>query len=168
MSHKILELISVTPESTLVEHGVYIRPAASTSAESFGQGRVFVMGDAAHPMRPWGQGYTQAVEDAYALGRAVGKGGSAGGIDLESLQVKITIGYYWFLRSYYMSGIPGTCQAASVRIPLARAVCSSWVMQHTACACGARGTPRQLRMGMLWAALWARGESAGLTWKACR
>jgi hypothetical protein len=89
MSPKILELVSVTPESTLVEHGVYVRPAASTIAASFGQGRVFVMGDAAHPMRPWGQGYTQAVEDAYALGWALGKGGSPGAIDLESLQVSM-------------------------------------------------------------------------------
>jgi hypothetical protein len=34
-----------------------------------------------------GPGYTQAVEDAHALGQAVGKGGSAGAVDLESLQV---------------------------------------------------------------------------------
>jgi hypothetical protein len=98
MSPKILELISVTPESTLVEHGVYVRPAASTSADSFGQGRVFVMGDAAHPMRPWGQGYAQAVEDAYALGLALGKGGSAGAIDLEGLQVSM----------YLLIGFPAT------------------------------------------------------------
>lgn len=83
----MLELINVTPASSLVEHGVYIRPAASISADSFGQGRVFVMGDAAHPLRPTGQGFNQAVEDAYGLGKALAGCSSPGTINLNALQV---------------------------------------------------------------------------------
>lgn len=85
----MLELINVTPASSLVEHGVYIRPAASISADSFGRGRVFIMGDAAHPQRPTGQGFNQAVEDAYGLGKALAGCSSGGAINLNTLQVSI-------------------------------------------------------------------------------
>lgn len=90
VSEAVLRLIAATPANSLVEHGVYIRPADSISADSFGRGRVVIMGDAAHPLRPTGQGYNQTVEDAYALGAALASGGSSGaGIDLARLQVRI-------------------------------------------------------------------------------
>jgi len=90
VSEAVLKLIAATPASNLVEHGVYIRPADSISADSFGRGRVVIMGDAAHPLRPTGQGYNQTVEDAYALGAALASGGSSGGgIDLARLQVRV-------------------------------------------------------------------------------
>ena len=87
VSDKVLRLITVTPPASLVEHGVYIRPHDSVSADSFGRGRVVIMGDAAHPMRPTGQGYTQTVEDAYGLGVALAASNGSS-IDLGRLQVR--------------------------------------------------------------------------------
>jgi hypothetical protein len=55
VSDSVLRLIDVTPPSSLVEHGVYIRTAESINADCFGRGRVVIVGDAAHPMRPIGQ-----------------------------------------------------------------------------------------------------------------
>jgi hypothetical protein len=50
------------------------------------------MGDAAHPLRPTGQGFNQAVEDAHGLAAALAvrtAAGSAGGIDCAALQVRV-------------------------------------------------------------------------------
>jgi 2-polyprenyl-6-methoxyphenol hydroxylase-like FAD-dependent oxidoreductase len=92
VADSVLALIAATPAASLVEHGVYIRPADSMSADSFGKGRVVIIGDAAHPMRPKGQGFNQTVEDAYALGAALVNSGSSGGdIDLSSLQVSCVL-----------------------------------------------------------------------------
>lgn len=92
ISDSVLHLIDVTPPSSLVEHGVYIRPAASISPDSFGKGRVVIMGDASHPMRPIGQGYNQTVEDAYFLARALADSSSAAeDVDLEVLQVRACV-----------------------------------------------------------------------------
>jgi 2-polyprenyl-6-methoxyphenol hydroxylase-like FAD-dependent oxidoreductase len=44
------------------------------------------MGDAAHPLRPTGQGNNQAVEDAHGLGVAAAAAAAAGDIDLDALQ----------------------------------------------------------------------------------
>lgn len=95
-SEAVLALIAATPAATLVEHGVYIRPADSISADSFGRGRVVIMGDAAHPLRPTGQGYNQTVEDAHALGAALARSVSSDGdIDLARLQVSRVLQTTW-------------------------------------------------------------------------
>jgi 2-polyprenyl-6-methoxyphenol hydroxylase-like FAD-dependent oxidoreductase len=97
VADSVLALIAATPAASLVEHGVYIRPADSMSPDSFGKGRVVIMGDAAHPLRPTGQGFNQTVEDAYALGAALARSCSSGGdIDLARLQVSCELIWAWF------------------------------------------------------------------------
>ena len=61
-------LIDATPEALILRHDIYDRPPLTW----WGQGRVTLLGDAAHPMTPnLGQGACQAIEDAVVLGRAV-------------------------------------------------------------------------------------------------
>ena len=67
----IPELIDATLEQAIVRNGLYDRPPL----RSWSAGRVGLLGDAAHPMlASLGQGACQAIEDAAALGDAVGAG----------------------------------------------------------------------------------------------
>jgi hypothetical protein len=54
-SETFLQIIAGTPATCLVEHGIYVRPAAAMTAAAYGSNRVVVMGDAAHPLRPTGE-----------------------------------------------------------------------------------------------------------------
>lgn len=49
-----LDIVAATPPERVVEHGLFIRPADTMSAAAYGAGRVVVLGDAAHPVRPTG------------------------------------------------------------------------------------------------------------------
>jgi 2-polyprenyl-6-methoxyphenol hydroxylase-like FAD-dependent oxidoreductase len=70
----IPELIDATLEQAIVRGGLYERPALP----SWSAGRVGLLGDAAHPMLAGlSQGACQAIEDAAALGDAVGAGSDA-------------------------------------------------------------------------------------------
>jgi 2-polyprenyl-6-methoxyphenol hydroxylase-like FAD-dependent oxidoreductase len=53
-SDSVLGMIAGTPGTCLVEHGIYVRPAAAMTPAAYGSDRVVVMGDAAHPLRPTG------------------------------------------------------------------------------------------------------------------
>jgi 2-polyprenyl-6-methoxyphenol hydroxylase-like FAD-dependent oxidoreductase len=67
--HRIVE---ATDEAAIFRTDVFDRPPD----ERWGEGRVTLLGDAAHPMTfAVGQGAAQALEDALAIGRALGKGG---------------------------------------------------------------------------------------------
>ena len=67
----IPELIDATLEQAIVRSGQYDRPPL----RRWSAGRVGLLGDAAHPMlASLGQGACQAIEDAAALGDAVGAG----------------------------------------------------------------------------------------------
>ena len=46
------DVIDATDESTILEHNLFIRPPSSFDGGHWGQGRVTLVGDAAHPMRP--------------------------------------------------------------------------------------------------------------------
>jgi len=60
----IEELIRATDESAILRNDIYDRPPLRRWSE----GRVAILGDAAHPMTPdMGQGACQAIEDAVAL-----------------------------------------------------------------------------------------------------
>jgi 2-polyprenyl-6-methoxyphenol hydroxylase-like FAD-dependent oxidoreductase len=64
----VCELIGATPSETILRNGAYDRPAAAR----WGEGRVTMLGDAAHPMTPnFGQGGCIAVEDAAVLARCL-------------------------------------------------------------------------------------------------
>lgn len=64
--------IGVTKESDIHYDGVYYREPA----ERWGEGRVTLLGDAAHPMTPdLGQGACQAIEDAVVLASSLGERG---------------------------------------------------------------------------------------------
>jgi 2-polyprenyl-6-methoxyphenol hydroxylase-like FAD-dependent oxidoreductase len=70
----IPELIDATLEQAIVRSGMYDRPPLA----SWSAGRVGLLGDAAHPMlASLDQGTGQAIEDAAALGEAVGAGSDA-------------------------------------------------------------------------------------------
>ena len=71
----VRELIEATPSETILRNAAYDRPAAAR----WGEGRVTLLGDAAHPMTPnLGQGGCVAVEDAAVLARCLGKYEGAG------------------------------------------------------------------------------------------
>jgi 2-polyprenyl-6-methoxyphenol hydroxylase-like FAD-dependent oxidoreductase len=64
-------VIRATDEGRILRHDVYHREPAG----SWGDGRVTLLGDAAHPMTPnLGQGACQAIEDAAALAECVREG----------------------------------------------------------------------------------------------
>jgi 2-polyprenyl-6-methoxyphenol hydroxylase-like FAD-dependent oxidoreductase len=65
----IQAIVADTPPAAILRHDLYDRePLASWT-----RGRTTLLGDAAHPMLPnLGQGACQAIEDAVALGRALG------------------------------------------------------------------------------------------------
>jgi len=66
----VRELIEATPSETIIRNAAYDRPAAAR----WGEGRVTLLGDAAHPMTPnLGQGGCVAVEDAAVLARCLAK-----------------------------------------------------------------------------------------------
>lgn len=66
----VRELIEATPSETILRNAAYDRPAAAR----WGEGRVTMLGDAAHPMTPnLGQGGCIAVEDAAVLTRCLAK-----------------------------------------------------------------------------------------------
>ncbi|MFE6921014.1 FAD-dependent monooxygenase [Nocardia sp. NPDC057663] len=61
----VAELLTATPEDTILRHDVVDRAPITT----WGEGRVTLLGDAAHPITfNIGQGACQAVEDALVLG----------------------------------------------------------------------------------------------------
>jgi 2-polyprenyl-6-methoxyphenol hydroxylase-like FAD-dependent oxidoreductase len=53
-SPSFLDIVAATPPERVVEHGLFIRAADTMSAAAYGAGRVVVLGDAAHPVRPTG------------------------------------------------------------------------------------------------------------------
>ena len=64
----VCELIEATPSETILRNAAYDRPAAAR----WGEGRVTMLGDAAHPMTPnLGQGGCVAIEDAAVLARSL-------------------------------------------------------------------------------------------------
>ncbi|HEX5973651.1 MAG TPA: FAD-dependent monooxygenase, partial [Rubrobacteraceae bacterium] len=71
----VAELISETDERTIRRDDLYDREPLSTP---WGEGRVTLLGDAAHPMTPnLGQGACQAIEDAVVLARCLQEDGKA-------------------------------------------------------------------------------------------
>ena len=68
------ELVGATPSETILRNSTYDRPPAARR----GEGRVTLLGDAAHPMTPnFGQGGCMAIEDAAVLARCLSKYGDA-------------------------------------------------------------------------------------------
>ena len=65
-------LIEATPAAAILRNDIYDRDPV----DRWGQGRVTLLGDAAHPMTPnLGQGGCQAIEDALVLARCLAEGG---------------------------------------------------------------------------------------------
>jgi salicylate hydroxylase len=63
----VLSLMARAPAARLIKWGIFARPPRDTWV----QGRVALLGDAAHPMQPFlGLGAAMAIEDAAILGRA--------------------------------------------------------------------------------------------------
>jgi 2-polyprenyl-6-methoxyphenol hydroxylase-like FAD-dependent oxidoreductase len=70
----VCELIEATPSEHVLRNAAYDRPPA----RRWGEGRVTLLGDAAHPVTPnLGQGGCLAIEDAAVLARCLAGGGDA-------------------------------------------------------------------------------------------
>jgi 2-polyprenyl-6-methoxyphenol hydroxylase-like FAD-dependent oxidoreductase len=70
----VADLIEVAEEDTILRTDIYDREPLG---EHWGEGRVTLLGDAAHPMTPnLGQGACQAIEDAVVLARCLGERGA--------------------------------------------------------------------------------------------
>jgi 2-polyprenyl-6-methoxyphenol hydroxylase-like FAD-dependent oxidoreductase len=96
-------IVDATSEEAIFRTDVFDRPPD----EQWGSGRVTLLGDAAHPMTfAVGQGAAQALEDALAIGRALGSDGE----DLEAA-----------LRSYERPRIPRAAHFQTMAWRLARA-----------------------------------------------
>jgi 2-polyprenyl-6-methoxyphenol hydroxylase-like FAD-dependent oxidoreductase len=73
----VQRIVEATSEEAIFRTDVFDRPPD----ERWGEGRVTLLGDAAHPMTfAVGQGAAQALEDALAIGRVLGRPG----VDLEA------------------------------------------------------------------------------------
>jgi len=67
-------LIAATEAPAILRNDIYDRDPV----DRWGEGRVTLLGDAAHPMTPnLGQGGCQAIEDALVLARCLAEGGAA-------------------------------------------------------------------------------------------
>ena len=67
----VADLVEVAEEGTILRTDIYDREPLG---EHWGEGRVTLLGDAAHPMTPnLGQGACQAIEDAVVLARCLGE-----------------------------------------------------------------------------------------------
>ena len=99
----VLRVIDATSEEAIFRTDVFDRPPD----ERWGEGRVTLLGDAAHPMTfAVGQGAAQALEDALAIGRVLGEDGA----DVEAA-----------LRSYERPRIARAAHFQSMAWRLARA-----------------------------------------------
>lgn len=49
-----LDVVRDTDPRAVAEHGIFTRPADAMPADGWGRGRVTLVGDAAHPVRPTG------------------------------------------------------------------------------------------------------------------
>ena len=70
----VADLVEATEEDAILRTDIYDREPLG---ELWGEGRVTLLGDAAHPMTPnLGQGACQAIEDAVVLARCLDEGGA--------------------------------------------------------------------------------------------
>ena len=70
----VANLVQAAEEGTILRTDIYDREPLG---EHWGEGRVTLLGDAAHPMTPnLGQGACQAIEDAVVLARCLGERGA--------------------------------------------------------------------------------------------
>ena len=65
-----MDLIDATDESTILEHNMYVRHPGTLSQGHWGEGRVTLVGDAAHPLRPASGAFATALHCAASYGNA--------------------------------------------------------------------------------------------------
>lgn len=93
-------LIEATREKHIVRTDICDRPPST----KWGEGRVTLLGDAAHLMTPnLGQGACQAIEDAVMLGECLARGG-AGAVSLRAYEQRGMGRANWFVETSWRMG----------------------------------------------------------------
>uniref|UniRef100_A0A0G4H6P7 FAD-binding domain-containing protein n=1 Tax=Chromera velia CCMP2878 TaxID=1169474 RepID=A0A0G4H6P7_9ALVE len=112
-SPEIHHVLSHTPESAIEQRDLYDR--APEMMRSWTDGRVSLMGDAAHPMMPnLGQGGCQAMEDAYVLGEVLGEVTEGReGRQLDREEISEALGEYYRRRIVRSAVVQGLSRMAS-------------------------------------------------------
>ncbi|MFO6419691.1 FAD-dependent monooxygenase [Hylemonella sp. W303a] len=131
------ELVAAVPSWRL--WALNDRPPVQAAAQ-MAQGRVALLGDAAHPMRPYlAQGAGMAIEDADELGRLLGQAGELGTlVDIPVLlqryalnrwqrNARVQAGAARNGRIYHLSGPAAWARDAGLRLLGARLMDQAWL-----------------------------------------
>ena len=103
-SEEVFQLIDETPFDEVEQRDLYDRPPQLTWAMN----RVCLLGDAAHPMMPnLGQGGCMAIEDAYVLGRELGR------VDNQPSAIPLALKRYNQNRVVRAAAVQGMSRASS-------------------------------------------------------
>ena len=103
-SEEVFQLIDETPFAEVEQRDLYDRPPQLTWAMN----RVCLLGDAAHPMMPnLGQGGCMAIEDAYVLGRELGR------VDNQPSAIPLALKRYNQNRVVRAAAVQGMSRASS-------------------------------------------------------
>ncbi len=103
-SDEVFQLIDATPFDEVEQRDLYDRPPQVTWATN----RVCLLGDAAHPMMPnLGQGGCMAIEDAFVLGRELGR------VDNERSAIPLALRRYNQNRVVRAAAVQGMSRASS-------------------------------------------------------
>eukprot|EP00884_Botryococcus_braunii_P014527 jgi/Botrbrau1/23075/Bobra.0243s0016.1 len=77
-----VDVVKDTEDGAVLETGIFHRSAEEIPEDGWGRGHVTLLGDAAHPLRPTGEGLNMALEDAAVLAAEI----KQKGVTVEALR----------------------------------------------------------------------------------
>ena len=134
-SDEVFQLLESTPFEEVEQRDLYDRAPQVTWAT----GRVCLLGDAAHPMMPnLGQGGCMAIEDAFVLGRELGR------VNHERASIPLALKRYNQNRAIRAASVQGmSCRASTTPPPrLCRSPRGSPAIAAPRASAGRFGLPR--------------------------